>query len=109
MAFKELDEPKAVSYVDLGQYAAIKGWLPEEDIHSEDQVRSLSTEQINTALFEMGVDLNKEIEERVVLHRPNYLSHTTEREDKPKVSGLCYFGYERKDTQWKEFKSKYKL
>lgn len=116
MAFKEFDEPKAISYLDL------YGWVVEEhstlkratqqyvegsEHDSVFAIPSLPDEEIDKALFEMGMDITKDVELKVCFHRPNCLAHACNREDTPKIYGHCYFGYERTDAEWKEFKRKY--
>lgn len=117
MAFKEFDTPLQVSYLDLYGFANTNLFIKKATIDKVKQYNKdmlmgmpiLEREDVDAILWQMGMDTKREVEECFVFHRPNCLTYNCDREDKPKVFGLTYQGYERTDEEWKEFKRKNNL
>lgn len=109
MAFdEEFYTPRMISYLDLYIYAGRNGHLEKATLqkcasYAKDVlfgVPKLSDQVIATCLYEMGVDLKREVEEKVCFHRPLCTSVSSRNEDKPVLYGLAYAGWERRDNEW---------
>lgn len=110
MAYEELREPRMISYLDLYVYAGMQPHMQNATIqkvksYSKDVLMGLPQlpmKDVLKYLKEMGMDVTKEVEERVCFHKPVCLAVATRKEDKPQVYGLAYFGLERIDPDYKK-------
>ncbi|QDP59479.1 MAG: hypothetical protein GOVbin4162_53 [Prokaryotic dsDNA virus sp.] len=117
MAFHELESFRTISCLDLYGFILKNKNLREEaqeynfygQSDTEEAIKNLPQDFIYKVLWQMGVNTQKEVEEKVVLHRPNCLSYSTQKENKPVVEALCFFGSERQDREWKLFKTQNSL
>lgn len=115
MQFEET--PITISYLDLYGFVGSNGWIKKStiqkvvDYHKDElfALPILEDEIINKALWEMGVNTYKGVEEHRAFHRPNCLAVSSRKEDTPKIFGLVYTGFERTDKAWKEFKRSQQL
>jgi hypothetical protein len=57
-------------------------------------------ETVMQCLEDMGMDIGREIEVMHVFHKPICMAVASRNEDKPKIFGLVYVGFERKDPEW---------
>lgn len=115
MAFdEEFYTPRMISYLDL---YVVAGKQPHANHATTQKVGSYSKDvlfgvpqleykHIMQSLWEMGVDTRREVEERVCWHKPMSLAIASRNEDKPKIYGLAFFGFERRDNEWLEEKAK---
>ncbi len=113
MAFREFDSFRTVSCLDVYGFILNDDTLRKEaepyglygKSDTEEAIKNLPQDIVYKALWQMGVNTRKEVEEQVVQHRPNCLSYSTEKENKPVIEALCFFGTERQDKEWKTFKT----